>query len=149
MRDRMDHRSAAQKMKSPKVRNHAHKVLVTEPGPVSTAYRYVTRSAAPVDTAQLPCIFDVMNAVHNDYDAFQYLNLNAVGQLFRDAWNELIQTVGCTGYALEDGDSSREMPILQSLLGLCDSDSNDPRVTIVALALMRVAKRMHEAYVMP
>ncbi|EQC31016.1 hypothetical protein SDRG_11203 [Saprolegnia diclina VS20] len=160
--DKMDRRSAAQK-KTFKVSDIARMLLPTDPAPVSKAYRYVTRTMLPddVDATRLPRALDIMDVVESDFNAFLYLDLNKVGQLFRGAWKDVIHTLGLNRLALvpargivdgpwHESDANirhqSENLCFQTLLALCDRDPDDDRVLKIAEALMHLTERLPEAY---
>ncbi|EQC31012.1 hypothetical protein SDRG_11199 [Saprolegnia diclina VS20] len=139
LRDRMDHRSAAQRASTP--HNTSRKKLEpTKPAHVSKAYRYVTRTMLPddVDATRLPSAFAIRAIVLSDFDAFLYLDLKRVGQLFREAgpWHET------DVHARHQS----EIMVSQTLLALCDCKPDDHRLVQIAKVLTHVANRMHEMH---
>ncbi|EQC31018.1 hypothetical protein SDRG_11205 [Saprolegnia diclina VS20] len=165
LRDKLDHRSEAQKKKI-KRGDHARKLQATEPAPVSKAYRYVAHLTAPVadekrDWTHLPRLMDILDVIHSDVNTFLYFNLNTVGQLFRDAWKEMVTLGGFKGNKLvpergiTDGpwretDANirlhNENLYFETLLGLCDRDPDNERLLMAAVVVMHAADRMPEAY---
>ncbi|KDO34069.1 hypothetical protein SPRG_01343 [Saprolegnia parasitica CBS 223.65] len=150
LRDQMDHRSDARK-KQAKISDFGRALQTTDPAPVSRAYRYVTRLTAPTETTtRLPLAIDIMNILHADYNAFLYLDLNTVGQLFRAAWTDMITTFGFKGFdfAPERGivDGPWRETDANTLLGLCDVDPDHPRVLVAAGAMQQLAQQMHTAH---
>ncbi|EQC31015.1 hypothetical protein SDRG_11202 [Saprolegnia diclina VS20] len=163
LRDQRDHRSDAQK-KHPKISDFGRELQTTDPAPVSRAYRHVTRLTDKTDkdgSARLPLAINIMNVLHSDYNAFQYLDLNKVGQLFRAAWKAMIQAFDFKGLAfapergIVDGpwretDANvrvhNENLFFQTLLGLCDVNPDHPRILVAAASMEQLAQQMRTAH---
>ncbi|EQC31017.1 hypothetical protein SDRG_11204 [Saprolegnia diclina VS20] len=168
-RDRLDHRSAAQKKMQSRCDALSQRRLPIEPAHVSKAYRYVTRTTTSDDgpLTKLPRALHIKGVIDRDHDCFQYLNLCMVGQLFRGAWKEMVTAFSVSDLLLvplvpaqgvvdgprRETDANVRLPnvnlFFKLLLILCARDPDDHRVAKAAEAMMHVAERMHEAYIAP